>query len=222
MYDLYTKGEEGVWSHGNHHFPTFKADPLDDTEVLRRVWKILDSAEVIVAHNARFDKGWLMGRFLELGWTPPSMFKVVCTYQNLYEYNMTSKKLDELSQKLIGTQKITTDFNLWMRCSKGDKKAFEEMIKYNIGDIYQTLYKVYVYTCQYYPHKCVDFTDYDSETPQCRTSGRALEKLAKRHRNHNTGLTYYMFRNPINGLVYRDRHNTKSKNANTGKIMYYR
>ena len=58
MYDLYTKKKKGVWSVGNHHFKkAFKNDPLDDTELLRRVWKILDEAKVIVAHNGRFDEG---------------------------------------------------------------------------------------------------------------------------------------------------------------------
>jgi hypothetical protein len=223
MYDLYTKGESGVWGYGNHHTrDTFKKDPLDDTEVLRKVWYILDRAEVIVAHNARFDKAWLLGRFLELGWKLPSRFSVVCTYRNLHDYNMTSKKLDELSHNLVGTNKLPTDFTLWVRCSEGDKKAFEEMMTYNKGDIYDTLFKVYMRTCQYAPQKCIDMTDYTTSVPQCRVTGYELEELDICHQNHTTGLTYLLYRNPSNGLQYVDRYNTNSKKSGKGFVKHYK
>jgi len=223
MYDLYTKGERGIWGYSNHHTKTtFKKDPLDDTEVLRKVWYILDRAEVIVAHNARFDKSWLLGRFLELGWKLPSRFSVVCTYRNLHDYNMTSKKLDELSHNLVGTNKLPTDFTLWARCSKGDKKAFEKMMTYNKGDIYDTLFKVYMRTCQYAPQKCIDMTDYTTAIPQCRVTGDELEELDICHQNHTTGLTYLLYRNPNNGLQYVDRYNTNSKKSGKGFVKHYK
>ena len=51
MYDLYTKGVKGVVGVSNHHFSTFKKDPLDDTELLKKIWKVLDESEVLVAHT---------------------------------------------------------------------------------------------------------------------------------------------------------------------------
>jgi hypothetical protein len=222
MYDLYKDGIKGVWSYGNHMYPNFEANPLDDTEVLRRVWYILDNADVIVAHNARFDTGWLNGRFLELGWVLPSRYSVICSFANLYRYNMTSKKLDELSRNLVGTKKVTTDFDLWMRCSAGDKSAFEEMMEYNRGDIYDTLFKVYMRTCMYYPQKCVDFTEHDNPIPQCRTDGSTLEKLEDVYENHTTGLQYQLYRNPKSNIIYRDRYNTNSKKSGIGLIREHK
>ena len=221
MLDLYTKGEKGIWGVGNHQFKKrFKADPLDDTETLERVWHILDQSDVIVAHNARFDRSWLLGRFLELGWKLPSRFSTICTYRNLHQFNMTSKKLDELSRNLINTKKISTDFSLWDRCSNGEKAAFDEMLKYNKGDIGQTLFKVYLRTCQYNPQLSVDMTDHSLELPQCRVTGDLLEDYGT-HVNHTTGLEYYLYQNTKNGLIYRDRYTTDSKKADIGKVRFY-
>jgi len=220
LFDLITKGEEGVWSLSNHRSSTFKKDPLDDSEVLATVWDILDSAEVVIAHNAAFDKGWLMGRFLELGWKLPSRFFLFCTYQNLRPFNMTSKKLDEISRNLIGTKKISTDMELWRRCSRGEKKAFEEMAAYNVGDIYNTMHKVYMRTAQYNPMKAIDFTNYGTEVITCRVDGQYLEEDGT-YFNRANGLEYIRYKNPRNGIVYRDRYNITSKKAGTGFVIPY-
>lgn len=205
MYDLYTKGEKGIWAYGNHqNRSAFKEDPHDDRFVLEKVWKILDKADVVVAHNGRFDKGWILGRFLELGWKLPSRFSLVCTYQGLRDYNMTSKKLDYAATRRVGTRKITTDKELWRRCYRGERKAFVEMMEYNKGDIYDTLFKVYMNDCQYYPDKCVDMTNYELGYPQCRVTGHRLVDHGT-WRNHGTGNEYYLYKNEYNGLIYRNR-----------------
>lgn len=222
MYDLMTKGIKGVWGHSNHHFPTtFKNDPLDDTGVLKKVWKILDDCEVMVAHNARFDKDWLLGRFAQKGWPLPSPFETICTYQSLHGLRMDSKKLNELSKTLVGTKKISTDFGLWMRCSDGDVSAFKEMMTYNIGDIYETLYQVYMRTCRYYPDRCVDLSDPDSDAIQCKVTGEGLVTNGT-HSNRTTGLEYSRYLNEEYGIHYVDRYTVDSKKAGLGKIKQLR
>ena len=61
------KGKAAVKCLSNRHSKKFKKNPHDDTDLLRKIWKVLDSAEVVIAHNAQFDQGWINGRFLELG-----------------------------------------------------------------------------------------------------------------------------------------------------------
>jgi len=217
LHDMITKGESGVWSCSNHRSTSFKKNPLDDREILATVWDILDSSEVVVAHNASFDKGWLFGRFLELGWKLPSRFYLFCTYRNLTPFNLTSKKLDELSQTLVGTKKISTDMNLWMRCSEGEKKAFIEMEEYNRGDIYNTMYKVFMRTGYYNPIKAIDFTNPDNDIPNCKVDGSVLVDDGE-YRNRANGLTYYVYKNPRTGCQYIDRYNTRSKKADKGLI----
>jgi len=217
LYDLLKGDESGMWSCSNHRSSTFKTDPLDDTEILADVWQELDRAEVVVAHNASFDQGWLFGRFLELGWQLPSKFFLFCTYRNLTPFNLTSKKLDELSKSLIGTKKLPTDFSLWSRCSDGDIDAFKEMEAYNRGDVYNTLYKVWKRTAYYNPHKAIDFANPNTDEILCKVDGGCLLDYPTKY-NRKNGLHYYRYKNPRSGTVYIDRYNTKSSKAGQGFI----
>lgn len=217
LYDMLTKKEEGMWSCSNHRSTTFNKDPLDDTEILATIWHELDKAEVVVAHNAVFDRGWLLGRFLEKGWKMPSKFFLFCTYQNLRPFNMVSKKLDELSKTLIGNRKVAVDYELWYRCSEGDKYAFEKMEEYNLGDIYETLFKVWLRTAYYNPHRAIDFTNPQACYANCRVDGSALAEYGT-YRNRSNGLTYNLYINERAGIQYIDRYNDRSIKAGTGLV----
>jgi hypothetical protein len=216
--DLYEYGPDGVISVGNHHRKmAFKRDPLDDTYVLRQLWKVLDDADVVVAHNAAFDTGWIEGRFMDLGWKQPSKYYVYCTFRTLQGLNGVSKKLDYLSQKLIGTEKVKHEgLPLWVGCSEGDRECFEKMETYNIGDIYDTLYQVYLRTALYVNrHKCIDL---GGEGIYCTVTGDDLEHLDEPYRNRNTGLLYNVYRNEKYNFEYRDRYNVRSKKSGLGFI----
>lgn len=222
MYDLYTKGIDGVQSIGNHYdSKTFKNNPLDDTLVLRALWDVLDDADVILAHNAKFDTGWMMGRFLQLGWPLPSKFSTICTYTALTKFSFVSKKLDMLSKQLIGSRKIPTNLTLWMNCSDGDIEAFKEMETYNRGDVFDTLFKVYLMTCKYYPDYCVDMADYSLEIPLCKVSGEPLEPLERTWFNRRNGLEYSLYYNDTLGITYRDRYHADSNKAGLGLIRHH-
>ncbi len=217
LYDMATMGEAGMWSCSNHRSSTFKKNPLDDTEILATVWDILDQSDVVVAHNASFDQGWLFGRFLELGWKLPSRFFLYCTFRNLTPFNLTSKKLDELSKSLLGTKKISTNLELWMRCSEGEKAAFEEMEEYNLGDVYNTLFKVFMRTAYYNPRKAIDFTNPNNEDANCKVDGSKLKYDGEYH-NRRNGLYYNLYINKRAGIQYIDRYNTRSKKSGIGLV----
>jgi DNA polymerase III epsilon subunit-like protein len=217
-HDLYYYGEDGVKSVSNHHRKSaFKKDPLDDTYVLRKLWDVLDQSDIIVAHNAAFDRGWIEGRFMDLGWKQPSKYYVYCTFRTLHGLNGNSKKLDYLSQKLAGTEKVKHDgMSLWIRCAEGDVSAFEEMEEYNIGDIYDTLYQVYMRTALYVNrYKCIDLA---GEGLFCSVTGDPLVKQEALYKNRNTALQYYTYINEYYNLEYRDRYNIRSKKAGAGLI----
>ena len=217
-WNLYHEGEAGVESVGNHHDKAaFKADPLDDTYVLSALWDVLDRSTIIVAHNASFDAGWIEGRFMELGWKMPSRYFVYCTYQTLSGKRTVSKKLDFLSQKLCGTEKVSHDgLPLWIGCSNGDVESFKKMEAYNIGDIYDTLYKVFMRTAPYVSlNKCIDLA---GEGLHCSLTGDELVEMDELYRNRHTGLLYTQYCNPKYNIVYRDRYNTRSKKAGQGFI----
>lgn len=217
LFDLHTKGEKGVKVLTNRTSSTFKSDPLDDTELMEKLWPVLDKAEVLVAHNAAFDKGWISGRFVELGYTLPSRYFTFCTYRNLQPFRMTSKKLDELSKTMLGTSKIKTDFDLWDRCSNGEVAAFKEMEQYNIGDVYDTLYGLWKRTAYYNPVKAIDFTNRQSDVIQCRVDGGALVEDGIYY-NRANGKEYFRYLNPRSGQAYQCRYNTDSKKAGLGLV----
>jgi hypothetical protein len=217
-YDLYNKGAEGVVSVGNHHRKgAFKKDPLDDTYVLRKLWTVLDDADIIVAHNASFDRGWIEGRFMDLGWKQPSKYYVYCTYQTLHGLNGVSKKLDYLSQKLVGSKKVKHEgLPLWIGCSEGDVESFEKMEEYNIGDIYDTLYKVYMRTALYVNrNKCIDLA---GDGSFCSVTGDELVAVDEPYTNRSTGLLYNVYKTPEYNFFYRDRYNVRSKKSGLGFI----
>ena len=217
-HDLHTKGRDGVKMVKNSdRKQAFRKDPLDDTYVLKKLWKVLDDSDVIVAHNAAFDKGWIEGRFMDLGWKQPSKYYVYCTFRTLHGLNGVSKKLDYLSQKLVGTEKVSHDGKpLWIRCQEGDPEAFKEMGDYNIGDIYDTLYKVYLRTALYVNrNKAIDLA---GEGLFCTVTGDPLVKLEEPYKNRNTGLLYHRYANEKYNFIYRDRYNIRSKKADSGYI----
>ena len=128
-----------------------------------------------------------------------------------------SKKLDFLSQKLVGTAKVAHEgLPLWIGCSKGDVQSFEKMEEYNVGDIYDTLYKVFIRTAPYVSlDKCIDLA---GDGLYCSLTGDELEEVDELYRNRNTGLEYTQYRNPKYNIMYRDRYNVSSKKAGLGYI----
>jgi len=217
VYDMEHKGKKAVKCLSNRHSSNFKDDPHNDEELLAEIWEVLDKAEVVIAHNAQFDQGWMHGRFLELGWPLPSRYFLFCTYQNLRPFKLTSKKLDELSQTLIGSKKLSTSFELWDKCSRGDVEAFKQMEEYNRTDVYDTLFKVWKRTAYYNPIKAIDFTNYDSDNILCRVDGQPLVEDGV-YFNRKNQKQYIQYKNPRSGQLYVDKYNIRSKLAGTGIV----
>lgn len=123
----------------------YKKDKRDDRKLLEGLWELLDEADIVVAHNAKgFDVPMVNGRFLFHGMQPPSPYKVIDTLQVVRrEFRLTSNKLDYVSEYLGFGHKIKTDFELWLGCMSGNKKAWNTMMGYNVKDV-ALLEKVYL------------------------------------------------------------------------------
>ena len=90
------------------------------------------------------------------------------------------------------------------------------MEAYNIGDIYETLYKVFMRTAPYVPRvKCIDLA---GEGLFCNLTGDKLKKLDAPYKNRSTGLLYDRYENKTYGFIYRDRYNIRSKKSGQGYI----
>lgn len=118
----------------------------DDREIVSSMWRLLDSADVVVAHNGiRFDLPYLNSRFAYHNFGMPSPFKVVDTCKIAKKYfRFPANSLKELGIYLgIEVPKLDTDFQLWVDCMEGKKEAWEYMVEYNRYDV-KLLEEVYL------------------------------------------------------------------------------
>ena len=61
-------------------FPDYEKNRTDDKALIEELWKMLDEADVVVAHNGdKFDIKKINTRFLVHGLTPPAPYKPVDT-----------------------------------------------------------------------------------------------------------------------------------------------
>lgn len=127
-------------------YPLYKRNREDDKQVVKALWKLLNEADIVVAHNGdQFDIKKSNARFIEHGLKPPKPYKSIDTKKIAKQYfRFDSNKLDELGRHLgLGRKLQTGGHKLWQDCIKGDKKAWRKMVEYNIQDV-KLLEKVYL------------------------------------------------------------------------------
>jgi DNA polymerase elongation subunit (family B) len=119
-------------------FKTYKKDSESDRELVFAIKELLESAEVIVAHNGdQFDIKKINARLIYHGFTPYKPNKSIDTKKIAKKYfNFTSNKLNDLCKYLkIGKKEDTGGFKTWLGCMNGDIKSWNTMIKYNKQDV---------------------------------------------------------------------------------------
>lgn len=109
----------------------------DDAPMLRKLAAILDQADEVVTHNGdRFDIPHIRTRALAHGVRINDGFASCDTLKiarNKYKFN--SNRLDYLAKFLGFGSKIKTEFGLWDKVVRGDKKALEDMVTYCKQDV---------------------------------------------------------------------------------------
>lgn len=139
-------GQRGIMADALFLHPkAYRADATDDTAILKTVWKLLDKADYVVAHNgASFDVPTLNSRFIQAGLNPPSPYVVIDTLSIARrKFKFTSNRLGDIGQALKVGGKLKTDFSLWKHVVVDhNRAAFERMVNYNKRDV-QLLESVY-------------------------------------------------------------------------------
>jgi len=128
------------------NFKGYASDKSNDKLLVKELWKLMDEADVIVAHYGdAFDIKKSNARFVYHGLTPPSPYKTVDTKKVASRYfKFTSNKLDDLGQHLgLGKKEEHSGFDTWLGCMNGEEKSWREMCKYNKQDVV-LLEKVYL------------------------------------------------------------------------------
>ena len=132
-------GEKKVTVRALPDYPGYKKDIDDDKALVADLWKVIDEADIIIAHNGdRFDLPKANARFIYHGLKPPSPYKTIDTLKIARRnFKFDSNRLDDLVRYLKIGQKLATEGfkNTWLGCLRGDLKAWKIMCRYNAHDI---------------------------------------------------------------------------------------
>lgn len=128
-------------------FPGYEDDREDDRELVKELWRLLDEADIVVAHNGnRFDERVANARFVLHGLDPPSSYRTIDTLMVARRYfRFTSNSLNDLARVLgLGrkAQHAHHNYKIWRGCMLGDPSAWKKMTVYNAQDV-RLLERVY-------------------------------------------------------------------------------
>lgn len=110
----------------------------DDSRLLEELWALLNSADVVIAHNASgFDIPKINTRFIYHGLMPTKSYQVIDTLEVCRKnFRFTSNKLDYVTQYLgLSGKTEHQGFEMWTKCIQGNVEALEEMERYNRNDV---------------------------------------------------------------------------------------
>lgn len=145
----------------------------DDRDVTVALWKVLDEADIVVAHNGKdFDVPLMNAAFVRHGLPPPSPYKVVDTKEEAKKaFRFPSNKLEGLCRFFGFGGKHKTEFTLWTRCIDGDEVAWDRMVRYCACDVVklERVYKKLLPFMTRHPNVSL-YTDDDRPTcPKCNS-----------------------------------------------------
>lgn len=164
--------EDEVTTKGIDDFPLFRYDTQNDYQLVEYIRDLINDADIVVAHNAKFDKGWFNQQLANWNLSPPQPYKLVCTLNACRKhFNLPANSLDAACKYFgLGRKVKHKGMSLWLDCKKGDLTALAEMKKYNKGDI-PTLKELYLKVRPFMnEHPNVQMY-YDEIEPRCRVCG---------------------------------------------------
>lgn len=197
----------------------FEDDYRNDVLLVEELWELLDEADVIIAHNAKFDEGQINNRFAYHGLTPPSPYKVICTLKALKQYfKLPSNSLDASTKYFELENKLGNDgIKLWVDCFKGDRDAFLKMKEYNYGGI-PTLRQLYYKVLPFIKNHPNLGLYYNDDNLRCGNCGSVDLKTEKGYAYTNMS-KFNVYRCNSCGSVKRNRKNVRSKEQMSKTLM---
>ncbi len=130
--------EKKIRTYALPDYPGYKKNKECDKALVKELWRVLDSADIAVAHNGDgFDVKKANARFIIHGLKPPSPFKTVDTLKIARSrFKFGSNKLTDLGRYLgVGQKLAHTGAHLWFSCMAGDPKSWALMKRYCARDV---------------------------------------------------------------------------------------
>jgi len=117
----------------------------DDSRIVKSLWKLLNEADIVIAHNGdKFDVPNMNTRFIVNNLPPTSPYQSIDTCSIAKrQFGFSHNNLNALAKVFGFKVKIEVSFPLWTRCVDGDENALKLMEKYNRRDV-ETLEEVYM------------------------------------------------------------------------------
>jgi hypothetical protein len=117
----------------------------DDSRIISDLWKLLDDADIVIAHNGdSFDVPNMNTRFIVNNLPPTSPYQTIDTVKVARkQFGFTHNNLNALAKVFGFDVKLETSFHLWKECIEGNEEALRKMERYNRHDV-ELLEEVYV------------------------------------------------------------------------------
>jgi hypothetical protein len=164
-------------------------DMFDDTKLLKSIWKLLDEAEIVIAHNGKaFDIPFIQARMIAKNLPPPSPFKQIDTLKEVKQFGFTYNSLEHIAEECGCPKSDHREFpgiSLWRECLRGNKRAWRAMKEYNTQDV-KALEVVYLRLRAWidrHPNMGMWIDDGEKHCPKCGSS----KLIIRGHRVTNTG-----------------------------------
>ncbi len=171
----------------------------DDKELCRKLWKLLDEADIVITQNGKkFDTPRMNARFLIHGFKPPSPYTHLDTYQIAKGvFDFPSKKLEYMTSavnkkyKKLLHKKFPGQL-LWNACMAGVVAAWDEMHLYNDHDVLSTR-ELYMLMRAWTPTSMPNIFTVSDKKYECSTCGVKNKMDTVKPKRMNSGM-YYQFR----------------------------
>lgn len=116
----------------------YQADERDGTEeMFSRLHGLMSEADMVVSYNGdRFDIPWIEGGVAQYGLPPLPPITSLDLFKTVRRLRYQSSKLAYVAPLLgIGEKIKNAGWELWDGVAKGDQKSWQEMRRYNAGDV---------------------------------------------------------------------------------------
>jgi DNA polymerase elongation subunit (family B) len=168
----------------------------DDRRIIKQLWSMLNEADLVIAHNGdSFDIPKVNTKFLMYGIKPPLPYQTIDTLKHIRkQFAFSSNKLDYVNHMLNLPRKQQHEgFPLWKKCYKGDSKAINKMLSYNIQDV-RILEETYLKIRAWIkPHPNVGLFILDEHASHCPSCGSTkLESEGDKY--YTTANVYEVYR----------------------------
>jgi uncharacterized protein YprB with RNaseH-like and TPR domain len=160
----------------------------DDSRIVAGLWKVLNEADIIIAHNGdSFDVPNMNTRFIVTGLPPTKPYQTIDTLRIAQkQFGFAHNSLAALARVFNLEGKAESGYALWKRCKKGDEDALEAMEAYNRQDV-SVLEEVYLKMRPWikgHPNLALYM---ELDEPVCRNCGSTNLKETGEHQYTSTG-----------------------------------